>query len=124
MAARQRRSGRSISGRYRGKANPSYRAVEQTKVALSQSTHSRLTFRDGPVQIDVPVTRADFESWIAPERHTIAQAAERLLDRTGLDLEPLVSDVFAFEDCAAALEAARDTTAHAKVMLSPDGDRR
>ncbi|MEO3854557.1 zinc-binding dehydrogenase [Acrocarpospora sp. B8E8] len=48
----------------------------------------------------------------------------RLLDRTGLNLEPLVSDVFAFEDCAAALEAARDATAHAKVMLSPDGGRR
>lgn len=61
-----------------------YRAVEQTKVALSQSAESRLTFRDGPLQIDVPVTRADFESWIAPERQLIAQAAERLLERAGV----------------------------------------
>ncbi len=54
----------------------------------------------------------------------IWEPALRLLDRTGLDLEPLVSDVFAFEDCAAALSAARDSAGHAKVMLSPDGGRR
>jgi hypothetical chaperone protein len=71
-----------------------YRAVEQTKVALSRAAESRLTFRDGPLQIDVPVTRADFESWIAPERHAIAQAAERLLDRAGVTPEQ-VDAVFA-----------------------------
>jgi L-iditol 2-dehydrogenase len=54
----------------------------------------------------------------------IWEPALRLLDRTGLDLEPLVSDVFAFEDCVAALHAARDSGRHAKVMLSPDGGRR
>ncbi|MEV0755486.1 medium chain dehydrogenase/reductase family protein [Streptosporangium sp. NPDC050280] len=45
----------------------------------------------------------------------------RLLDRTGLDLSPMVSDVFAFEDCGAAVAAAADAGGHAKVMLSPDG---
>lgn len=45
----------------------------------------------------------------------------QLLDRTGLDLTPLVSDVFSFADCQQALAAARDSTHHAKVMLSPDG---
>lgn len=47
----------------------------------------------------------------------------RLLDRTGLDLSPLVSDVFPFEACDEALRAARDPERHAKVMLSPDGRR-
>jgi hypothetical chaperone protein len=71
-----------------------YRAVEQTKIALSRSTESRLTFADGPLRIDAPVTRADFESWIAPERDLIAQAVERLLDRTGVAPEQ-VDAVFA-----------------------------
>ncbi len=64
-----------------------YRAVERTKVALSHSLESRLCFCDGPLQIDVSITRADFESWIAPERHTIAQAVELLLKRTGISPE-------------------------------------
>jgi L-iditol 2-dehydrogenase len=45
----------------------------------------------------------------------------RILRRTGLDLTPVVSDVFDFWDCRAALDAARDAANHAKVMLSPDG---
>ncbi|MBU6279395.1 MAG: zinc-binding dehydrogenase [Actinomycetales bacterium] len=49
------------------------------------------------------------------------QAAIRLLDATDLDLTPIISDVFSFQDCAAAVAAAYDPAAHAKVMLQPAG---
>ena len=59
-----------------------YQAVERAKVALSSSEHSRVVFRDGPLQLDEPLHRADFESWIAPELSAIEQAVEKLLTRT------------------------------------------
>jgi L-iditol 2-dehydrogenase len=43
----------------------------------------------------------------------------RLMERTGLDLTPAVSDVFAFEQCALALRAARSPSTSGKVMLHP-----
>lgn len=52
---------------------------------------------------------------------SIWQPTLRLLERTGLDLTPAVSDVFAFTACEEALTAARDSSRHAKVMLSPNG---
>lgn len=61
-----------------------YQAVEQVKVALSQHEQSRLEFQDGPLRIDQVVTRADFETWILPEREAITAAVERLLTRTGI----------------------------------------
>lgn len=50
---------------------------------------------------------------------TVWEPTLRLLQRTVLDLSPIVSDVFGFQDCVAALAAARDARQHAKVMLSP-----
>jgi threonine dehydrogenase-like Zn-dependent dehydrogenase len=50
----------------------------------------------------------------------IWQPALRLLQRTGIDLSPMVSDVFGLSDGEGALEAARDAAHHAKVVLSPD----
>ena len=43
----------------------------------------------------------------------------RLMARTGLDLTPAVSEPFAFNDCQAALEAARSPETSGKVMLRP-----
>ncbi|MGI8418739.1 MAG: zinc-dependent alcohol dehydrogenase [Nakamurella sp.] len=43
----------------------------------------------------------------------------RLLDRTGLDLTPAVSDVFGFDRCRDALEAAKHPATTGKVMLTP-----
>lgn len=55
-------------------------------------------------------TAAEEPAWLA---------AIRLLDATDLDLTPIISDVFSFQDCAAAVAAAGDPAAHAKVMLQP-----
>ncbi|MBX3232182.1 MAG: Hsp70 family protein [Labilithrix sp.] len=62
-----------------------YRAVERTKVALSSATEARFTFADDPVAIDVAVTRAQFEEWIAEDMATMASCVDRLLDRAGVD---------------------------------------
>lgn len=55
-------------------------------------------------------TAAEEPAWLA---------AIRLLAATDLDLTPIISDVFSFQDCAAAVAAANDPGAHAKVMLQP-----
>jgi hypothetical chaperone protein len=61
-----------------------YQAVERAKVELSAREHCRLSFHDGPLRIDEPLSRAAFEEWIAPELSAIAQAVERLLSRTAI----------------------------------------
>jgi threonine dehydrogenase-like Zn-dependent dehydrogenase len=55
-------------------------------------------------------TAAEEPAWLA---------AIRLLDATDLDLSPIISDVFSFQECAAAIAAANDPASHAKVMLQP-----
>ncbi len=57
-----------------------YRAVERTKVELSQREHA--TFRFPDPKIEKTVTRAEFESWIAPEIEAIAACVDRLLATT------------------------------------------
>ncbi|MBL8634106.1 MAG: Hsp70 family protein [Myxococcales bacterium] len=86
-----------------------YQAVERAKVELSSAPHSRVVFRDGPLVLDEPVSRSDFESWIAPELLAIEQAVTTLLDKTqvrpeevdavfttgGSSLVPAVQRIFA-----------------------------
>jgi threonine dehydrogenase-like Zn-dependent dehydrogenase len=50
---------------------------------------------------------------------TIWEPALRLLQRTGMDLTPAVSDVFGFDRCTEALDAARRPSTTGKVMLTP-----
>jgi hypothetical chaperone protein len=61
-----------------------YRAVEQVKVALSQSDSTSFTFRDEPLEIEAEVTRADFESWISEETTAMADSVDRVLVTAGL----------------------------------------
>ena len=70
-----------------------YRAVERTKVALSSATETRFKFADDPVSIDVSVTRAQFEEWIAEDMATMAACVDGLLDRVGVDAKD-VDQVF------------------------------
>jgi hypothetical chaperone protein len=86
-----------------------YQAVERAKVELSSSAHSRVVFQDGPLRLDEPVSRTDFESWISPELTAIEQAVTALLDKTqvrpeqvdavfttgGSSLVPAVRHIFA-----------------------------
>jgi len=61
-----------------------YRAVQETKAALSREEHARLVFVEGEVCVDQAVSRADFEGWIAPELGEMQQAVTRLLETTGV----------------------------------------
>lgn len=60
-----------------------FRAVEATKVRLSSADRARLQLRDGPIDLDVEVTRADFERWIRPDVDRIARAVDQALADAG-----------------------------------------
>ena len=62
-----------------------YRSVETTKVALSKAEAAPFQFHHADVELDAVVTRADFESWIAPELESIRSCVDRLLASTGVD---------------------------------------
>ena len=57
-----------------------YRAVSAAKLALSRGAETRLQFRHGDFIVDAPITRAEFEGWIAPELRQISNAVDAALD--------------------------------------------
>jgi hypothetical chaperone protein len=61
-----------------------YRAVEQTKIELSERELSTLMFRDAALTIEQPVMRDEFEGWIGDEVAAIAACLDRLLEHTGV----------------------------------------
>lgn len=62
-----------------------YRAVQRTKLTLSQHEESTFLFEDSPVRIEARIQRVDFEAWIAEELDQIAQCVDGLLERSGVD---------------------------------------
>ncbi|MCX7050274.1 MAG: ABC transporter substrate-binding protein, partial [Proteobacteria bacterium] len=61
-----------------------HRAVEGTKVKLSREGVVNLRFVDDPVHIDVPVSREDFERWIAGDLELLRGCIDRLFAHTGV----------------------------------------
>lgn len=61
-----------------------HRAVEGTKVKLSREGMVNLRFVDDPVHIDVPVSREDFERWIAGDLELLRGCIDRLFAHTGV----------------------------------------
>ena len=51
----------------------------------------------------------------------IWEPALKVLQGTGMDLTPIISDIFSFSQCNEALMAAKDSNKHAKVFISPTG---
>lgn len=66
-----------------------YRAVSELKLSLSQDESSTFVFAAGDIRIETPVTRAAFESWIAPELSAIEGAVDEALERAGLDAQSI-----------------------------------
>ncbi|MCI0754327.1 Hsp70 family protein [Teichococcus vastitatis] len=64
-----------------------YRAVSGAKAALSGADSTRLVFEHEGFHVDAAVTRAEFESWIAPEIARMAQAIDAALADAGLAAE-------------------------------------
>jgi hypothetical chaperone protein len=57
-----------------------YRAIERTKMELSNHELSLFSFKDPPAQIREKVRRLDFETWIAPPISRIESCVDRLLE--------------------------------------------
>jgi hypothetical chaperone protein len=61
-----------------------YQSVQRVKLELSLREASRFVFRDGPVAIEAPVTRAEFEAWIRDELAGFEACVDGLLAATGV----------------------------------------
>jgi hypothetical chaperone protein len=61
-----------------------FRAVEAAKRDLSEGEEARFRFADEDLEIDQPVTRAEFEGWIAEELDAMATCVDGLLRRARL----------------------------------------
>jgi hypothetical chaperone protein len=62
-----------------------HQAVQRVKVALSQDEQAEFSFRDGSMDLRIPVTRREFESWIADELVAIENCVASLFKTTGVD---------------------------------------
>jgi hypothetical chaperone protein len=63
---------------------PLYEAVGRTKRALSAQSHAEFRFSGGGLDISADVTRAEFESWIAPDIARIEACVDEALARAAL----------------------------------------
>lgn len=61
-----------------------HQAVQRVKFALSEHESVEFRFREGGLDLRIPVTRRDFEKWIADDLNAIEQAVDTLLQKTGV----------------------------------------
>jgi hypothetical chaperone protein len=67
-----------------------HQAVQKVKFELSQNEHAEFAFRDGApgastVDLRIPVTRAQFESWIVEDLTAIEHSVDALLSSAGVE---------------------------------------
>ena len=62
-----------------------HQAVQQVKFELSRSDVAEFRFRDGSLDLRIPVTRREFESWIANDLQVIEESIDKLLKTSGID---------------------------------------
>jgi hypothetical chaperone protein len=62
-----------------------HRAVQRTKIALSQQEQAEFRFRDHGFDLRASVTRDQFESWIAPDLAAIERAIEEVMNKSGME---------------------------------------
>jgi hypothetical chaperone protein len=62
-----------------------HQAVQKTKYALSGGEKAEFRFRDGSMDLRIPVTRGEFEGWIKDELQSIEQCVDGLLRSTGIE---------------------------------------
>mgnify|MGYP002478499637 CR=1 FL=1 len=66
-----------------------YNAVSATKRALSTEEQAALTFRQKGLVIEETVTRADFESWIAPDIEQLGEGIDQAVVQAGLSADKI-----------------------------------
>jgi hypothetical chaperone protein len=64
---------------------PLHQAVQRTKIALSREESAEFRFSDHGFNLHAPITRAQFESWIAPDLAAIEQAIQNVMTTSGLN---------------------------------------
>lgn len=67
-----------------------HQAVQRVKFQLSRNESAEFRFREGSlshpyIDLRIPVTRREFESWIADDLQAIEESVDRLLVSTGID---------------------------------------
>ena len=61
-----------------------HQAVQRVKFELSQSESAEFHFRDGSLDLRIPVTREAFEGWIADDLRAMEQCIDSLLETSGV----------------------------------------
>jgi len=61
-----------------------HQAVQRVKFELSRSEAAEFRFREGSLDLRIPVHRSDFERWIADDLEKIETAVDTLLHTTGV----------------------------------------
>jgi hypothetical chaperone protein len=62
-----------------------HQAVQQVKFELSRSQTAEFRFREGGMDLRIPVTRLEFEGWIAEELRAVEQCVDGLLAGSGVE---------------------------------------
>lgn len=62
-----------------------HQAVQRVKFALSHEQTAEFRFRDGSLELRIPVTRGEFETWIDQDLRTIEQCVDGLLVQCGVE---------------------------------------
>lgn len=63
---------------------PLYEAIEKAKKELSSQNQSRVQFSDGPIQLDMLISRTEFEQVIDPRVREVREAVIRTLEKANL----------------------------------------
>ncbi|MDR3739755.1 MAG: Hsp70 family protein, partial [Terracidiphilus sp.] len=61
-----------------------HQAVQQVKFELSRGQSAEFRFRDGGMDLRIPVTRREFESWIKRDLEAIENSVDKLLSDSGI----------------------------------------
>ena len=70
-----------------------HQAVQRAKFALSTQDHATFRFHHHGLDLEAPVTRAEFESWIAPDLAAIRHAVDDVMATSGME-DRVVDRVF------------------------------
>jgi hypothetical chaperone protein len=62
-----------------------HQAIQRVKFELSRSHEAEFHFRDGSMDLRIPVTRREFESWIENDLQAIEDSIDKLLKTSGID---------------------------------------
>ncbi|MFC5344536.1 Hsp70 family protein [Brevundimonas staleyi] len=66
-----------------------YQAVSRLKMDLSRDEAATFVFAAGSIRIEAPVTRAQFEDWIAPDLAAIEAAVDEAIAGSGLSADQI-----------------------------------